>query len=435
MAEKKSTEATIISTEEQQKNQDKYEKQIDSMVFNAKKLISEEKFDEGIKILKDALEIVKNNPWGIMEFKISDLLDDVLSKHRTYLEKKRKEEEFESNKRKKMEEEQRAKQTLEKLKQKEMEEKQKKIELLKAKKQLEEKNSNLAYQLIEKGSKLHQNNDFQGAIEAYTEAKKLFSEINWVAEAAKMEDTLDTIREQQKQYLIKLEHEKKEKEKYEQELLKEKEMLKKVQEAESNREQTEVKKSKEDLESKLTKKELEKIAFDKLDLANNAISKYEYSKAIDFLEEAKDLFIKTGWTAEVDKVQSAIVKTKEQERQYLLKLEKDKQIQLKKQQEEQELLKKLENERLQKEKEEKEKQERLLQEKNKELREKQVSEHALRSIESIEKEIEVYKSKISLRDFSMDCPYGRAKQIYTDARRMFLEIGWTIQADKLLDIN
>ncbi|MBD3352204.1 MAG: hypothetical protein GF364_12015, partial [Candidatus Lokiarchaeota archaeon] len=215
MSEKKIPEESTIPLGEQKENKKKYENEVDDLCTSADRRINEYKFEEGIKLLNDALKIVEKNPWGIKEFQIKDLLETAKEKQSNHLEKKKKEEEAKKKKQEMLEKEKRMEEARKRLKVKERAEKEKKVQALKAKKEKEENLSGKAFELIEKGSNLVKKNQFDEAIELYNKAKDLFLEINWKGEVTRLDDSLETLIEQRDNFqkkMKKIEEERKKKE-------------------------------------------------------------------------------------------------------------------------------------------------------------------------------------------------------------------------------
>ncbi len=166
-------------------------------------------------------------------------------------------------------------------------------------------------------------------------------------------------------------------------------------------------------------------------IAEEYVLQCPYLEAKEIYENSREQLLKIGWKEEADKLKASILlyeklaQNDAKEREKFLS---------KKQQEIKEQQKFDESIRLRKEEQEKQERERLrvLREQNIiKQREKEISEEAFEKIEQIEKEVAYYKERVKVENYSLPCPYQRAKDVYQQSRNLLLQIGWKKEADKL----
>lgn len=433
MPDEKPNEAESIPLKQQKKNQKEYEFEVDQLCASADRRIEEEKFDEGLKLLNEALDIVKKHPWGIKKFQVEDLIDDAKQKKQTYLERKKRQEEKKKLEEEKREKEKRLIEAKKRLEEKERKKKEARLKALQAKKQKEEELSSKAFDLLEKGTSLVKENQFDEALENYNQAKSLFQEIKWKAEALRVDESISELRKQREIYIKKKQKAENEQKELEKQKKEQEELIKSAKEAEKKKQDEEHQKLKEKKLKEKEIKEKERQALEKLERASELRENEDYTEAITLMREARGLFNDIEWQDEADKILTTINKTKDEKAAYEKRMALEKAQREKKKKEEEELERQMELQRQKKEEEEKKRQAELQKKQEQEKHAKSISTQAFKMIEDIETEVAKYKEKVSNSDFSTECPYSRARTTYSKAKQMLEEIGWNTEANKLTD--
>ncbi|MHA1339690.1 MAG: hypothetical protein ACTSRZ_05975 [Promethearchaeota archaeon] len=301
-----------VSLSEQEKNKKKYEAQIDSMLEKSDQLANENKYDDAISILQNALGIVEKNPWGIIVFKIKDLIENMQIRKNNYLKEKEKKEKLEKIEKEKKEKEARLASARERLKKKEQQKKEEILRQLQEKKKKEEEISNQALNLLEKGTKYAQQENYDEAIENYLKAKQLFLSIKWDSEAAKIDESIENFNQKKKE-LQTMQDKLKEPKSVE---LSETELKYKTEHKEYIKEIELGKKKADELKKKqMEQQKKQEQALNLIDVANDFRKKELYGNAIETYEQVISIFKEIGWDSEVERIQNIIkeiIKEKEQ---------------------------------------------------------------------------------------------------------------------------
>jgi len=273
-----------IPIEDQIQNQNKFEKEVDELSERAEKLVllnQEGKFEESIKVYKKALDIIKKNPWGIKEFQVYDLIQEVFQKRSDFYAKKRQHEEIRKIQKHELEKEKELIHAQELINKKRESEKEKLLRIMKENKKREEDYSSQALNLLEKGSDLMKVNKYDEAIGTFNEAKRLLLEINWPI--TKVEESLQDLEEKRRKYLAKLEK-----------------------------------------QSVVPQQENIDYAYDLLGKGSKSLKQKDFDIAIKFYEEALVIFRKIGGNTEINRVTESIQEIKNQQKNFIAELKRAK---------------------------------------------------------------------------------------------------------------
>ncbi|MGM0469810.1 MAG: hypothetical protein ACQERB_13500 [Promethearchaeati archaeon] len=296
-----------------------------------------------------------------------------------------------------------------------------------------------AYELKLKPRLLDFESPYQKAINMYQDAKDLLSEIGWENEAIRLYETIDFYKE------------KREKDERLRELEKQKvkagevsspiELTMKDIEGETEKAYAEVQRERE--REKNIYDEIFQIVTNAENLAKDYQKKIDkdgilnheapYEKVIELYKEAKEKFQNVGWLREAEKLNESI-------KYYKKKLEDDNRLkELERQRvkrQEQELL--AQQKLMEKSKEEEQK---ILQEQEKTIlkereAKKRYEKQKEQAFKIIDKALEIakeYNKKIQKENIlDIDCPYEEVIRLYKEASKIFKEIGWENEADKMI---
>ncbi|MHA1895805.1 MAG: hypothetical protein ACTSU2_00290, partial [Promethearchaeota archaeon] len=423
--------ANDIPLEVQQENEKKYGKKVDNLISQAENKAMAKEFKEALAFFEEALKIVIEHPWGIMQFRIKDVMDKVNEDYKRYEEELKRKDALERKKSERIKQEEILDKARGRLKEKELSAKEKRLKMLKEKKERETKISNEAYQLLEDGSKALKDKDYETALNNYKKARDLFNEINWKTEGSRVQESINNIEKEYNKYLETL----KKTERSREERLQQGEPGIKGGEHEKEDEHGTKDHKLEQLIAKEKERkairEQEEQAYKYLEDAKKFESLDKFDEAIESLEKAKEIFLKMNWTNEAEKVTIEIMEVKRKSEKFLEDKRKEEEA-LKEKKRQEEELKRLveENKKKKLSKEEKAKLEKL-KKLEEEKHKKEVSKQAFDLIDEVEKEVSIYKKRVKLGDFSTPCPYERTIEVYKRAQEMLNEIGWTAEASKL----
>jgi hypothetical protein len=208
------------------------------------------------------------------------------------------------------------------------------IEKERREKEFFEKKKDQAFELMDKAKNALEEKDFEESIRLYKETKEIFKNINWNAGLDLVEESINSIFKQKREY-----------EKEQKFLMKEKEKQKKLQEQieEKIEEMDRIKKLEEEekrkeilriQEEKRNEKEITDKAFKILEEGTDLVEKEEFDRAQEKYLKARDLFTQVGWEREVSRINSELLVNLEKERE---RVEKIKQAQKRRRIEEEEL--------------------------------------------------------------------------------------------------
>ena len=188
-----------------------------------------------------------------------------------------------------------------------------------------EKITNQAYELMEQGSKLIESYDFDGSLELYEEAAKLFNEVNWTYELQKVQSTIIQIKKDKEVFLKELELKKEQKDNEIELKVKQEEHLDEV--AKKRKEIEEEEKSKKLIEIESKREEEENFNNQitlMLDNAENMAREYElekknaiknktlldleppYHEIVEIYNNIRDMLLKRGWGKQAELYRDSI---------------------------------------------------------------------------------------------------------------------------------
>ncbi len=316
-----------------------------------------------------------------------------------------------------------------------------------------EKITNQAYELMEQGSKLIDSYDFDGSIELYEEAVKLFNYVNWTYEVQKVQSTIIQIKKDKEIFLKELELKKEQKDKEIELKIKQEEYLddiakkrKKLEDEEKSKKLIEIESKREEEEN--FKKEITLM----VDNAENKAREYElekknaiknetlldleppYHKIVEIYKNIRDMLLKRGWEKQAELYQDSIRISSE-------KLEQDRKLRaieakkIEKQQEYEDTIRSKigvgETEsNIGKLKAAQDRYEKQLED---EFFQTQITE-VVKNAEKLAHEYELKRSR-ALKEGNLDfeCVYPELIQIYTEVNNKLLKKGWNEQAEPFID--
>ncbi|MBD3212645.1 MAG: hypothetical protein GF311_08550 [Candidatus Lokiarchaeota archaeon] len=208
------------------------------------------------------------------------------------------------------------------------------IEKERREKEIFERKKDQAFELMDKAKNALEESNFEESIRLYKETREIFKNINWNAGLDLVEESINSIFKQKREY-----------EKEQQLLMKEKEkqkqlqeqIEKKIEEMDRIKKLEEEEKRKEILriqEEKRNEKEITDRAFKLLEDGTDLVEKEEFDRAQEKYLEARDLFTQVGWEREVSRINSELLVNLEKERE---RVEKRKEAQKRRRLEEEEL--------------------------------------------------------------------------------------------------
>ncbi len=390
---------TFIKTSEQERDLTDQAYQLMDKAVTSYKM---KRFEESIAFYKQAREIFAQINHDLEIEKINLSLEEVEKEHKNYLERIeqiKKEKEQEKLELQKLEEEAK---TLRMQIQEEISKKNEQVLKIQKKEQEKKKVSNQAIFLIKEAETLA--NTYEEAmrqgkrpesvyptiIEKYQKAIELFTSIDWMEEAKKMQNSITF-------YQNKLEREK---------LLREKEDL--------------IKK-----EAEISSK-----AFELMDKAITSVNMKDFDQAISYYNEAKDLFENINRTLEIEKINISINEVEREKELFYIKLESLREKREKEQKDLKEMEDRARASRIEFQKEMTKKNSELLELTKKEQEKKEISKNALSLISQAENIAESYEVAIK-EGKHPESIYPEVIRMHEEALQLLRNIDWKEEASRI----
>jgi len=375
-------------------------KQIFKIINMGKELIELDKFNDGIDCYNKAIGILKQMPGYENEVqKTEKLIEEAYTKYDQVFPKSEQEgEEIDRTQLKK-----------EKL-----------ADFTKKKEEIEEK-SKLAYDYLGKGSDFAQSNQFDKALEKYTQAKNIFQEIGWTSEVPKVELLIKELNEKKNKFLKIQEEKQKIIEKKKKITKKEQEIISQHGEFLQKSENAKETKLKTYQQKKQKEKDLSAEAYDLLGEASELIQSNEFEKALENYNQAKKLFNEINWQSEISKIQQFIKDLEEKQKKFMIL--------------QQELLKKQD---ISKEITEKDQEFLLKQQELKkyieDIKETKVKAYQQKKQKEKDLSIEAYDMLGEASELEEENQFDEALENYLLATEIFKEIGWHSEVPKIQEL-
>lgn len=399
---------------DEQDNMDDIKEDFLDKVFNlinvGNELINMNKFLEGVENYSQAITMLKSKGGFEREVeKIEKLLEDTYLRYDLYLQ---------SVERRADEEE------------KIQFEKKESLAKFETQKKKEEEISSQAYDHLGEGSELVSSNKFEQGLENYKSAIKFFRELNWESEVSRVLQLIKELNQKKTAYLKKYQKQLKDEKTKTQELKAEETYIEKQQEMRESFEERKKSKIESFRERKKKEESLSAEAYDLLGEASELEKFNQFEEALENYNLAIDIFKEIGWNSEISKIQLIVSRVKAKQKNYLKKVEKQRQIE-----NEAEIQhEKMESYEAKSEEKQKKEQE-LRREKIKDMElKKQSEEEVINKITEMINNADLiaknYEFALKKGKFDLDCPYEDIISIYQEAKDMLKEIGWDQEALK-----
>ena len=177
-----------------------------------------------------------------------------------------------------------------------------------------------AFNYIEYGTNLVKTHDFDEAIEYYKKALIVYEEVDSISEAIKVRESLGAIQAEKNNYLSKLETERVERKRKEQEKYRDGELFKKAEEEKRRRAEEDSKRLQREIGKAQKVEEKIDVALDLLDKGSELLEQNEFDGATDYYNKAQKLFIEVGATTEAERVKESLTSISINKDKFLLKI-------------------------------------------------------------------------------------------------------------------
>jgi len=384
------------------------------LIDDARALEQQEKWDESINSLREAIDLLKIIDWSSY---IEPLKNQIIQ-----IEQKKESQKRERKQREKREEDLLAlKQSIRKKRKEKLEEiNQSKIDKkreIEEKKALKSQKEDKLFTLLNRADKLINNEDYDAAISHYEEALQLIEDVGsgWESYVDTIQETIKNIKNTkenvyniQYQQQKKKELEIKQKEEFQEYISKElKRERKKLEEKE-----IELKDRDEEIQYR---EKLKDKAFKFIETAQNDVMDLKFDKAIEYYQKARNIFAEIQWTDEIPLLDISINELVKRKKELTEQKNKEMEKRIKKLEEDEDFQKRI-RQQLQLERKKLKEKEIKLEEKENELQyQREEKEKALELLEKAQNAIE-------------EKNYKAAIDLYREAAKIFSLIQWKDEA-------
>ncbi|MBD3216380.1 MAG: hypothetical protein GF311_27450 [Candidatus Lokiarchaeota archaeon] len=315
-------EIELKEKEEEIQHREKLKEKAFELMDQAQERVMELNFDDAIKNYQKAKGIFSEIQWTdeleLIENSIKELQkkkDELLDQKNKQMEQKikqlREEEKFQTRIRQKLQLERK------RLKEREISLEERENELVYQREQKDK-----ALQILDSAQKAVEEGNYDKAIEAYQNAAKIFSTIQWKDEVKLLKNSILQLENKKKEDIIR------EQKEFEKALKRERardafqrEIAKRMKAEKKQLEEKQIKLKEREEELKYRKKKRDK-AFKKLDEANMFLSQGKFEESLEIYYEVRNIFAQIQWVEELPLINQAIQEITEKKREKKLQEQK-----------------------------------------------------------------------------------------------------------------